>query len=98
MPTYEYRCPAGHVFEKFYRKITDKRRLPCPTCGKLAQRLISGGVGVVFKGPGFYATDYKQSGEKQEKTEKERTEKERTEKEKPAESSTKPKQDSSSDK
>jgi len=91
MPTYEFKCPKGHVFEKFYPAISNTRRLKCPQCGKMAERLISGGAGLVFKGSGFYATDYKRAGEKPEKAEK-------TEKaEKPAE--TKPsKKDSSSDK
>jgi putative FmdB family regulatory protein len=62
MPTYEYRCPQGHVFEKFFPQMTKSRRRRCPTCGKLAERLISGGGGLVFKGSGFYATDYKRSG------------------------------------
>ncbi len=92
MPTYEFKCPKGHVFEKFYPTITNTRRLKCPQCGKLAQRLISGGAGLVFKGSGFYVTDYKRAGEKAEKTDK-------VEKpEKPAESKPKPKKDSSSDK
>jgi putative FmdB family regulatory protein len=91
MPTYEFKCPKGHVFEKLYPAISNTRRLKCPQCGKMAERLISGGAGLVFKGSGFYATDYKRAGEKPEKPEK-------TEKaEKPAE--TKPsKKDSSSDK
>jgi len=59
MPTYEYRCPEGHEFEHFYRKISDAAaELPCPTCGKLAERRLSGGAGLVFKGSGFYLTDY----------------------------------------
>jgi putative FmdB family regulatory protein len=66
MPTYEYRCPNGHVFEKFSPTMTDVRRVKCPTCGKLAERQISGGAGLVFKGSGFYITDYKRAGEKQE--------------------------------
>ena len=95
MPTYEFQCPKGHVFEKFYPTITNTRRLKCPKCGKMAQRLISGGAGLVFKGSGFYITDYKRAGEKAEKAEKaEKTEKA----EKPAESKPKPKKDSSSDK
>ena len=64
MPTYEYRCPKGHTFEKFYPRVGGARRLNCPICGKKAERLISGGVGLVFKGSGFYATDYKRAGEK----------------------------------
>src|SRR5438128_114211 len=65
MPTYEYKCPAGHRFEKFYPTMNDNRRVKCPTCGKQAQRQISGGAGLVFKGSGFYVTDYKRAGEKQ---------------------------------
>jgi len=63
MPTYEYRCPKGHVFEKFSPQMTSRRRLRCPTCGQLAERLISGS-GLVFKGSGFYITDYKRAGAK----------------------------------
>jgi putative FmdB family regulatory protein len=59
MPTYEFRCPDGHEFEKFYRKISDATgELPCPECGKTATRLVSGGAGLHFKGSGFYLTDY----------------------------------------
>src|SRR5215472_4600308 len=59
MPTYEFRCPDGHQFEKFYRKISDAvMEFPCPECGKLATRLVSGGAGLLFKGSGFYLTDY----------------------------------------
>ena len=59
MPTYEFRCPKGHEFERFYRKISDgQAELPCPECGALAVRKVSGGAGLVFKGSGFYLTDY----------------------------------------
>jgi putative FmdB family regulatory protein len=61
MPTYEYECPEGHVFEKF-QKMTDKPRAKCPVCGKTATRKISGGAGLVFKGSGFYITDYGKDG------------------------------------
>lgn len=63
MPTYEYECPRGHHFEKFYPRVRAQRYAVCPTCGKRADRLISGGAGLVFKGSGFYITDYKRSGE-----------------------------------
>lgn len=69
MPTYEYKCPAGHRFEKFYPTMNDTQRVKCPTCGKMAERLISGGAGLVFKGSGFYITDYKRAGEKPASTE-----------------------------
>jgi putative FmdB family regulatory protein len=58
MPTYEYRCPDGHSFERFAKMSEAASELPCPTCGKLAMRQLSGGAGLVFKGSGFYLTDY----------------------------------------
>ena len=59
MPTYEFRCPSGHSFERFYRKIADAvTELECPVCGKVAVRQLSGGAGLLFKGSGFYLTDY----------------------------------------
>src|SRR2546430_16301089 len=66
MPTYEYKCPAGHRFEKFYPTMNDNRRAKCPTCGKQAERQISGGAGLGFKGSGFYVTRYKGAGGEQE--------------------------------
>ncbi|HKT59563.1 MAG TPA: FmdB family zinc ribbon protein [Gemmatimonadales bacterium] len=68
MPTYEYQCPEGHVFEKF-QKMTDKPRAKCPVCGKTATRKISGGAGLVFKGSGFYITDYGKDGKGPRKAE-----------------------------
>jgi len=65
MPTYEYRCPNGHDFEHFYSKISDSKSvLPCPNCGAEAERRISGGAGLLFKGSGFYITDYGKDGKK----------------------------------
>jgi putative FmdB family regulatory protein len=61
MPTYEYQCPDGHQFEKL-QKMSDKARAICPVCGKPAVRKISGGAGLVFKGSGFYITDYGKDG------------------------------------
>ncbi len=70
MPTYEYECPEGHTFEKF-QKITDKSRGKCPSCGKPATRKISGGAGLVFRGSGFYITDYGKDGKGPRKPETE---------------------------
>jgi putative FmdB family regulatory protein len=62
MPTYAYSCPqCGHTYEKL-QKITDDTRAKCPECGRRGERVITGGAGIVFKGSGFYATDYKRSG------------------------------------
>src|SRR3954468_9647398 len=59
MPTYEYRCPDGHDFERFFRKISDApAEVACPECGKIAERRMSAGAGLLFKGSGFYLTDY----------------------------------------
>jgi putative FmdB family regulatory protein len=59
MPTYEFRCPLGHEFEKFYRSIgVAESEAVCPECGKVAERMMSAGAGLVFKGSGFYLTDY----------------------------------------
>ncbi|MGH7605647.1 MAG: FmdB family zinc ribbon protein [Gemmatimonadaceae bacterium] len=65
MPTYEFRCPAGHDFEKFYRSIgAAESVVACPVCGKTAERQLSAGAGLVFKGSGFYITDYGKDGKK----------------------------------
>ena len=71
MPTYEYQCPDGHVFEKL-QKMSDKPRARCPVCGKPAVRKISGGAGLVFKGSGFYITDYGKDGKGPRKAESEK--------------------------
>ncbi len=59
VPTYEFRCPDGHDFERFYKTISSATSsVDCPECGKSAARRLSGGGGLVFKGSGFYLTDY----------------------------------------
>jgi putative FmdB family regulatory protein len=64
MPTYEYRCAAcGNEFEQFGR-MSDPPVQECPRCHAEAQRKISGGAGLVFKGSGFYITDYRGEGYK----------------------------------
>ncbi|HET6761852.1 MAG TPA: zinc ribbon domain-containing protein [Gemmatimonadaceae bacterium] len=65
MPTYEFRCPKGHEFEKFYRSMSGAPlEVACPTCAKPAERQFSAGAGLVFKGSGFYITDYGKDGKK----------------------------------
>jgi putative FmdB family regulatory protein len=65
MPTYEFACPNGHHFDKFFRRISSAvSELPCPQCGLAAERQISGGAGLLFKGSGFYITDYGKDGKK----------------------------------
>ena len=59
MPTYAFRCPQGHDFDRFYKTISGAAmELACPECGAMATRQMSGGAGVMFKGSGFYLTDY----------------------------------------
>ncbi len=58
MPTYEYRCSKGHEFDLFQR-MSDEPRAACPECGEFAERLMSAGAGLIFKGEGFYITDYR---------------------------------------
>ncbi|MEQ8331200.1 MAG: zinc ribbon domain-containing protein [Longimicrobiales bacterium] len=58
MPTYEYRCAEGHAFEVFQR-MSDEPVSTCPECGAAAERQISAGAGFLFKGDGFYVTDYR---------------------------------------
>ena len=65
MPTYEFRCEAGHTFDRFLKMSEAPLELACAECGKLATRQMSGGAGLVFKGSGFYLTDYGRAGQKQ---------------------------------
>ncbi len=58
MPTYEYKREDGSTFEVF-QGINDKPLETCPTTGQKVERVITGGAGVVYKGNGFYITDYK---------------------------------------
>ncbi len=60
MPTYDYACPkCGHAFEQF-QSMKDEPLKKCPKCKKTGlKRLVGGGAGLIFKGSGFYITDYK---------------------------------------
>ncbi len=72
MPTYDYRClECEHVFEAF-QGINDPHLTECPECNGKLKRLIGAGAGLIFKGSGFYITDYRSKEYKQkQKSEKE---------------------------
>ncbi|MFQ5706430.1 MAG: FmdB family zinc ribbon protein [bacterium] len=84
MPTYEYLCDeCSYRFEEF-QSITAEPLKSCPRCDGTIKRLISAGNGLIFKGSGFYETDYKRSGataeskpEKSDKKSKDKTTKEK---------------------
>ena len=62
MPTYEYKClQCDHRFDHF-QSMTDDPLSACPNCGGTVKRLIGAGAGIIFKGSGFYCTDYKNTG------------------------------------
>lgn len=67
MPTYDYECKAcGHQFEKF-QSMTAPQIRKCPRCGELRVRRLPGrGAGVLFRGSGFYTTDYRSEAYRKE--------------------------------
>ncbi len=66
MPTYEYECKScGYAFEKS-QSMTEPHLKKCPKCSKAVKRLIGSGSGIIFKGAGFYATDYRKGKPKAE--------------------------------
>ena len=67
MPTYDYECDAcGHAFELF-QGINDSLKKKCPECGKLKlRRLFGTGAAILFKGSGFYETDYRSDSYKKD--------------------------------
>ena len=70
MPTYEYLClKCKKKFEQL-QSIKEAPLKKCPKCGGKAERQIGGGAGLIFKGTGFYITDYKNKASKPEKPEK----------------------------
>ena len=69
MPTYGFRCPEGHEFDRFYKTISAApATVECPECGKQAERQLHGGAGLLFKGSGFYLTDYGKNAHRGEGT------------------------------
>ena len=90
MPTYDYKCKScGHKFE-YLQNITAEPLANCPECGGTLHRLIGAGAGLIFKGSGFYITDYRkdksdynrQKSSKEEKGSGEKKEKKESKKEK----------------
>ncbi len=81
MPTYDYRCKkCGHRFELFHG-IKDETVRRCPKCRGRSERVPAGGAGLLFKGSGFYITDYRSKGYKEQaKQERPKEEKSKPEK------------------
>ena len=74
MPTYEYECQkCGKRFD-FFQKMNDEPLSICPeeSCKGAVKRLLSAGAGFIFKGSGFYATDYRKPDKKDKKTQKDK--------------------------
>lgn len=59
MPTYEYECKGCGKHFEYFQGMKEKRKTICEECGGKLERLLSAGVGLIFKGSGFYITDYK---------------------------------------
>jgi putative FmdB family regulatory protein len=60
MPHYDYECDSCKKKFEFFQSISEEPKKKCPECGKRKlRRLISGGIGIIFKGSGFYCTDYR---------------------------------------
>ena len=73
MPTYDYKClKCLHSFEKFQSMKEDSLKI-CPECGGEIKRLIGAGAGAIFRGSGFYQTDYKNTSPNSKKNSSEKT-------------------------
>lgn len=68
MPTYDYKCPKCGTEFQLVQKISAKGGAKCPKCSTKAERQLSGGAGLVFKGSGFYLTDYGRGGQSKPKS------------------------------
>ena len=84
MPTYDYKCEnCDHMFE-YFQAMSDLLLKKCPECSGKIRRLVSGGSGLIFKGSGFYLTDYAKKNSNDKKTKKPtKTEKKKIVKESP---------------
>jgi len=67
MPTYEYECLNCNYRFEIFQMMTDPFLSECPKCRGNLRRLIGMGSGIIFKGPGFYATDYRKKSNSSEK-------------------------------
>lgn len=67
MPTYEYECTVCRCRFEEYQRLTEPPLVTCPKCTGRLRRLVSAGGGIIFKGSGFYETDYKRVKKKEEK-------------------------------
>jgi len=65
MPTYEYECAKCKKNFEIFQSIKDQPLTKCPTCKGKVKRLLGTGAGIIFKGSGFYQTDYRSEGYKQ---------------------------------
>ena len=67
MPTYEFRCPDGTIIERMFRISEVPEQIPVPDGNGMATRIISGGASLLFRGSGFYITDYGKDGKKDQR-------------------------------
>ena len=67
MPTYEFRCPDGRIIERIFKISEVPDQIPVPDGEGMATRIISGGAQLLFKGSGFYITDYGKDGKKDQR-------------------------------
>ncbi len=67
MPTYEFRCPDGTIIERIFKISEVPDQIPVPGGEGMATRMISGGAALLFKGSGFYITDYGKDGKKDQR-------------------------------
>lgn len=97
MPTYDYEClDCGYTFELFH-KVASSPSKKCPECGGQIKKLIGGGCGLIFKGSGFYITDYKKKSMPEKSSNDEKGEKKSEKKESDTSSSVAGKNDKQQD-